>query len=418
MHVVDEHTQTDAEALVAAIAEHGVDMIDTTPSMFAQLRAAGLLTRVPLAVLALGGEALGGGAWSFIRMQCRRTAMTAFNCYGPTETTVEAVVAAIDRSRRAVDRAADPATPAATCWTPRCARCRYGVAGELYLGGAQLARGYLGRAPETVQRFVADPFVAGERMYRTGDLVRRQPDGSLQYVGRADAQVKIRGHRVEPAEIAVALESHPAVRHASVVVHERQGVPRLTAYVALRDSAGRSPSVAELRRMLIARLPRYMVPQRIVVVDDIPLTSNGKLDEAALAAIDSAALAESGDTEPETATESALIELLAEILQVTVSTRTLISWSWAWTASWLSRSYSRPAGAVSRCAPGWCWSVAASANWPALSTPKRPDLAGATRRCRSRKRIDTAAGQCDSGSTNSASRADWHRLRPFGCRST
>ncbi len=136
------------------------------------------------------------------------------------------------------------------------------------------------------------------------------------YVGRADAQVKIRGHRVEPAEIAVALESHPAVRHASVVVHERQGVPRLTAYVALRDSAGTSPSVAELRRMLITRLPRYMVPQRIVVVDDIPLTSNGKLDEAALAAIDSAALAESGETEPETATESALIELLTEILQV------------------------------------------------------------------------------------------------------
>ncbi len=111
VHVVDEHTQTDAEALVAAIAEHGVDMIDTTPSMFAQLRAAGLLTRVPLAVLALGGEALGGGAWSFIRMQCRRTAMTAFNCYGPTETTVEAVVAAIDRTRRAVDRAADPVHP-------------------------------------------------------------------------------------------------------------------------------------------------------------------------------------------------------------------------------------------------------------------------------------------------------------------
>ena len=316
VHVVDEHTQTDAEALVAAIAEHGVDMIDTTPSMFAQLRAAGLLTRVPLAVLALGGEALGGGAWSFIRMQCRRTAMKAFNCYGPTETTVEAVVAAIDdHDEPSIGR---PTQDTRGYVLDSALRpVPYGVAGELYLGGAQLARGYLGRAPETVQRFVADPFAAGERMYRTGDLVRRQPDGSLSYVGRADAQVKIRGHRVEPAEIAVALDSHPAVRHASVVVHERRGVPRLTAYVALRDSAGTSRSVAELRRMLITRLPRYMVPQRIVVVDDIPLTSNGKLDEAALAAIDSAALAESGETEPETATESALIELLTEILQVT-----------------------------------------------------------------------------------------------------
>jgi len=311
VHIVDERTQTDAEALVAAIAEHGVDMIDTTPSMFAQLRSAGLLSRVPLAVLALGGEALGGASWSFIRTECRRTGMTAFNCYGPTESTVEAVVAAIDdydapsigrpteRTRGYVlDSALRPVS--------------YGVAGELYLGGPQLARGYLGRAPETVQRFVADPFVAGERMYRTGDVVRRQPDGSLHYVGRADAQVKIRGHRVEPGEIAVVLESHPAVRQASVVVHERHGVPRLTAYVAVVDS----PSVLELRRVLVARLPRYMVPQRIVIVDGIPLTSNGKLDEAALAAIDPAATTESAGTQPQTATESVLIEVLTEILHV------------------------------------------------------------------------------------------------------
>jgi len=314
VHVVDEHTQTDAEALVAVIAEHGVDMIDTTPSMFAQLRSAGLLTRVPLSVLALGGEALGGAAWSFIRTECRRTAMTAFNCYGPTETTVEAVVAAIDEydepsighpTRGTRGYVLDSALRAVP----------FGVAGELYLGGAQLARGYLGRAPETVQRFVADPFVAGERMYRTGDVVRRQPDGSLQYVGRADTQVKIRGHRVEPGEIAVALESHPRVRQARVVVRERHGVPRLTGYV-VSDSPVGSPSVSELRRMLVARLPRYMVPQRIVVVDDIPLTPNGKLDEAALAATDVAAWAESGGTEPETATEAVLTELLTGILQV------------------------------------------------------------------------------------------------------
>ncbi|UMB71351.1 amino acid adenylation domain-containing protein [Mycobacterium paraterrae] len=309
VHVVDEHTQTDAEALVAAIAEHGVDMIDTTPSMFAQLRSAGLLTRVPLAVLALGGEALGGSSWSFIRSQCTRTGMTAFNCYGPTETTVEAVVAAIHQHDEpsigyptghtrgyVLDSALRPVAA--------------GVAGELYLGGAQLARGYLHQAGETAQRFLADPFVPGSRMYRTGDVVRRQPDGSLRYVGRADAQVKIRGHRVEPGEVAMVLESHPSVRHASVVVHERHGAPRLTAYVAVRDSA----TVSQLRRMLATRLPRYMVPQRIVTVDEIPLTANGKLDETALAALDSAA--ESAGLEPETATESALIEVLTEILNV------------------------------------------------------------------------------------------------------
>ncbi|MDT5019690.1 MAG: mycobactin peptide synthetase MbtF [Mycobacterium sp.] len=315
VHIVDGQTQPDAEALVAAIAEHGVDMIDTTPSMFAQLRSAGLLTRVPLAVLALGGEALGAFSWSFIRTECARTAMTAFNCYGPTETTVEAVVAAIDQHDEpsigrptshtrgyVLDSALRPVPP--------------GVAGELYLGGAQLARGYLNRAPETVQRFIADPFVSGERMYRTGDLVRRQPDGSLHYVGRADAQVKIRGHRVEPGEIAAVLESHPGVRQASVVVHERRGVPRLVAYLALDGSTARPPTANELRRMLVARLPRYMVPQRIVIVDDIPLTANGKVDELALAAIDSATSAESGGFEPDTATESALADVLSEILHV------------------------------------------------------------------------------------------------------
>ena len=310
VHIVDEHTQTDAEALVAAIAEHGVDMIDTTPSMFAQLRAVGLLTRVPLTVLALGGEALGGSSWSFIRAECARTGMTAFNCYGPTETTVEAVVAAIDRHD-------EPTIGRPTSHTrgyvldSALRPVPHGVVGELYLGGAQLARGYLNRAPETVQRFIADPFVVGMRMYRTGDLVRRQSDGSLQYVGRADAQLKIRGHRVEPGEIAVVLESHPGVRHAGVVVHERDGVPRLVAY-----AAGDALSVNELRRMLVARLPRYMIPQRIVIVADIPLTPNGKLDEVALAAIDSAASIDSAETEPGTATESALTEVLTEILHV------------------------------------------------------------------------------------------------------
>jgi mycobactin peptide synthetase MbtF len=316
VHVIDEQTQTDAEALVHAIAEHRIDMIDTTPSMFAQMKAFGLLEAVPLAVLALGGEAVGGTAWEFIRNQCARTQMTAYNCYGPTETTVEAVVAAI----------AEHDEP--TIGRPTRHTCGYvldsalrpvpsGATGELYLAGSQLVRGYLGRPAETSQRFVADPFSSGERMYRTGDLVRRGPDDSLQYVGRADAQVKIRGHRVEPAEIAAALESHPGVRRAVVVAREREGVWFLIGYVAATDAVGRQPSAAELRGMLRSRLPRYMVPQRIVIVDEIPLTLNGKLDEAALAAADSVAAngsGVSGEDEPETATESALAEVLTEIL--------------------------------------------------------------------------------------------------------
>lgn len=311
VHVVDEQTQTDAEALVALIAAHGIDMIDTTPSMFAQLQAFGLLTEAPLAVLALGGEALGSAAWARIRATCSASSMAAYNCYGPTETTVEAVVAAIaEHDEPAIGRPTRHTRGYVLDSALRPVPC--GATGELYLGGAQLARGYLGRAPETAARFVADPFAPAERMYRTGDLVRRMPDGALQYVGRADAQVKIRGHRVEPGEIAAVLETHPAVRHAGVLVQQRRGVARLTAYAATDPAAGR-PTASELRGMLSTRLPRYMVPQRIVLLDEIPLTPNGKLDETALAALDHAE-SEAGAATPETATESALAELLAELL--------------------------------------------------------------------------------------------------------
>ncbi|OBH56661.1 non-ribosomal peptide synthetase [Mycobacterium sp. E2479] len=311
LHVVDEQTQTDAEALVALIAAHGVDMIDTTPSMFAQLQAFGLLIEASLSVLALGGEAVGSSAWDRIRNMCGATSMTAYNCYGPTETTVEAVVAVIaEHDEPAIGRPTRHTRGYVLDSALRPAPC--GATGELYLAGAQLARGYLGRAPETAARFVADPFVPAERMYRTGDLVRRLPNGSMQYVGRADAQVKIRGHRVEPAEIAAALESHPAVRHAAVLAQQHRGATRLTAYVAADTATGR-PATAELRSMLSRRLPRYMVPQRIVLVDDIPLTANGKLDEAALAALDQEG-SEVGAAMPETATESALAELLVELL--------------------------------------------------------------------------------------------------------
>ncbi|WAC93281.1 amino acid adenylation domain-containing protein [Mycobacterium sp. Aquia_213] len=314
VHVVDERTQTDAEALVAAIAEHGVDMIDTTPSMFAQLAACGLLTTVPLAVLALGGEALGSSAWALIRSECARTQLRAYNCYGPTETTVEAVVAAItDYDEPSIGRPTQYTRGYVLDTGLR--PVPVGATGELYLAGAQLARGYLGRPGETSHRFLADPFAAGERMYRTGDLVRRGPDGSLQYVGRADAQVKIRGYRVEPGEIAAALESHPAVRHAGVVVRRLQTGARLTAYVVIAQAAAHRPSAAELRGMLGTRLPRYMIPQRIITVDEIPLTANGKLDEAALSAFDATDTAEAG-AEPETPTEAALAELLSELLQL------------------------------------------------------------------------------------------------------
>lgn len=307
VHIVGDESQRDAEALVQAIGRFGIDMLDTTPSMFAQLHAVGLLTTVPLAVLALGGEAVSVAAWRLIGDECARTGMTAFNCYGPTETTVEAVVASIDADQRPSIGRPTRSTRAHVldAWLRPVPD---GVAGELYLSGDQLTRGYLGRAAETASRFVADPFAAGGRMYRTGDVVRRGSDGGLQFLCRADDQVKIRGYRVEPGEVAAVLQGHPGVRSAHVAVGPGVQGPRLVAYVA----TGAHPlTVAGLRALLVTRLPRYMIPQHIILLDELPLTSHGKIDETALAAI---ALEDAPATAPQTPTESVLVEVLDEVL--------------------------------------------------------------------------------------------------------
>lgn len=315
VHIVGDESQRDAEELVAIIGRFELDMIDTTPSMFLQLKSFGLLSDVPLAVLALGGEAVGISAWREIRAECARTQMSAFNCYGPTETTVEAVVAAIDHHEAPVigHPTASTAAHILDSWLRPVPD---GVAGELYLAGAQLTRGYLGRPGDTAGRFVADPLSPGRRMYRTGDVVRRGPDGAVQFLGRSDDQVKIRGFRVEPAEITAVLQQHPGVGSAHVAVRRHAGGHRLTAYVTAGEF---TPAVADLRAKLVVRLPRYMVPHHIVVIDRLPLTGNGKVDESALPAVE---VDETAGT-PETETESALAELLCEVLdsaQVDVTT--------------------------------------------------------------------------------------------------
>ncbi|OAN37843.1 non-ribosomal peptide synthetase [Mycolicibacterium iranicum] len=307
VHLVGDESQRDAEALVHTIGRFGIDLLDTTPSMFAQLYNVGLLTTVPLAVLALGGEAVSASTWQLIGDECARTGMSAFNCYGPTETTVEAVVAPIDGYPR--PSIGEPTqTTRAYVLDAWLRAVPDGVTGELYLSGGQLTRGYLNRAAETARRFVADPFAAGERMYRTGDVVRRGADGGLQFLGRVDNQVKIRGFRVEPGEIAAVLCAHPDVSDAHVSVEHRDRHARLTAYVA---GGAHPPDAAELRSLMTKQLPHYMIPQRIVIVTELPLTAHGKIDDAALTTVAHDA---SPSVAPETPTETALVDLLAEVL--------------------------------------------------------------------------------------------------------
>ncbi|WP_054815848.1 non-ribosomal peptide synthetase [Nocardia arizonensis] len=185
-----------------------------------------------------------------------------------------------------------------------------GVVGEIYLGGRQLARGYLGRAGLTAERFVADPFRAGGRLYRTGDLARRTGGGQIEFIGRADEQVKVRGHRIELGEVEAAVTDHPSVVHCVVIVadHEMLG-PVLAAYLVAAPGAEVDP--AEVRAHVAATLPEYMVPSAFVVIDGVPLTPHGKLDKRALPA---PAFAEArAYREPQTPTEARIAELFATL---------------------------------------------------------------------------------------------------------
>ncbi|WP_245606219.1 amino acid adenylation domain-containing protein [Streptomyces himastatinicus] len=314
LHVIDETTRLDPAALVDHIAGHRIDFLDLTPSYLRQLLPAGLLTdaRHRPRVLMLGGEAIGQTLW---RQLAEAPGTTAYNFYGPTECTVDALAARIGGAGRpVVGRPLGDLR--AYVLDARLQPVPAGVAGELYLAGDQLARGYPHRPGLTAARFVADPFgPAGARMYRTGDVARWTAAGELDYLGRADDQVKIRGHRVEPGEIEAALLDLPSVAEAAVIaVTDDRDHARLAAYYVPAASAV-PPTAQELRAALGRTLPGHMVPGAFLALDAMPLTTSGKLDRRALPAPrPDADRRENAYEAPRTPVEEELARIWAEVL--------------------------------------------------------------------------------------------------------
>ncbi|MCP3804330.1 amino acid adenylation domain-containing protein [Allokutzneria sp. A3M-2-11 16] len=302
LHLVDDLTRRDPEALVDYVASHRIDLLDVTPTYAEQLTAVGLLTseRHRPKVFMLGGEAAGEALWRDLR---DAPDTIGYNFYGPTECTVDTLFCRVGESTGPM--VGRPLWNTTAHVLDRFLRpVPIGVAGELYFSGAQLARGYLNRPGLTAERFVADPFGSGGRLYRTGDLVRWTASGMIEYLGRTDDQVKVRGYRIELGEVEAALMSAPGVAQTVVVARAN----RLVAYVV------GDVDTRKLREYLGQRLPSYMVPSAFVVLEAFPVTTSGKVDRNALPAPQIENASDEGYVAPEGTVEDTLARIWAEVL--------------------------------------------------------------------------------------------------------
>jgi len=302
-------------ALPELMQRHRVTHLQCTPSLAQMLTAteAGREAIRPLRQMMVGGEALP----TALAGELRELAVgEVTNMYGPTETTIWSSTASLDREPGSVPIGRPIANTRMYVLDRRRQPVPIGCPGEIHIGGDGVVRGYLGRSELTAERFVADPFgTPGERLYRTGDLGRWREDGNLEFLGRADFQVKIRGHRVELGEIEEVLGRQPSVREC--VVTAREDVPgdsRLVAYLVAGDT---TPVASDLRANLHAELPEHMVPSHFTILGELPLTPNGKVDRSALPAPDkSDQRAEVAYAPPGDALEASIAALWEETLGI------------------------------------------------------------------------------------------------------
>ncbi len=310
VEIASREAAMDGRLLSAALRRSGATVMQATPTTWRMLVDSGWNGAPGLKALS-GGEALSAGLAEGLLARGAKP----WNLYRPTETTIYSAGAPV---RTGVS----PALANLIANTRLYLLDRHmtlvpiGVPGELYIAGAGLARGYLGRPGLTADRFLPDPFaeVAGARMYRTGDLMRRLPDGRLEYLGRSDHQVKLRGFRIELGEVEATIARHPAVREVAVLAREdTPGDQRLVAYVV--PTEGRALEDGELQGFLQRQLPDYMVPAAFRFLDRLPSTPSGKLDRAALPAPDhQRSETSAGYVAPRSAVERVLAGIWAEVL--------------------------------------------------------------------------------------------------------
>lgn len=314
LYVLPEDLRRDGDSLLSYLQHHDIDAFDCTPSQLRLLIEARRFDQDSLPrILLVGGEAIGKDLW---RVLAKAQATRTYNVYGPTECTVDATACHVDNEFAQPSIGRPLANIQTYVLDGQLQPVAVGLTGELHIGGAGLARGYLGRPDLTAEKFIPDPFShkPGARIYKTGDLARYLPEGNLEFLGRVDHQVKIRGSRIELGEIEAVLATHPAVLESVVLARETApGDNRLVAYLVARDPV---PSSHELHSFLHERLPEYMLPSAFVLLAALPLMPNGKIDRHALPAPDQQLKAEEEYLAPRNPTETLVAAIWAEVLGV------------------------------------------------------------------------------------------------------